>query len=1315
HIHRAMDDDTIDSNDESSQSSNDDTPQKIRSSSNKNTKQTQSQSQSQSTTASTATIAVNNSNNNNKDVKRLMITKMTLENFKSYAGLQEIGPFHKCFTSVVGPNGSGKSNVIDALLFVFGRRAKQIRLNKVAELVHNSEKHKKETTAKVSVFFQDIIDLPGDDYKVVPGTELVVTRTANKKGESTYQLNGEKSTYTIVTDTLKKRGIDLDNNRFLILQGEVEQIAMMKPKAQNPHEEGLLEYLEEIIGSNRYLSQIEESYKAVEAANEKRTTVFNRLKIVEKEREGLEDAKTEAENYLKMEIESIGYRSIMVQIKRHEYERENQTNLEQRQQLEKKLAVEKEKMSETRTKLKQSESTMKAEERLRDDLSKTVARCKDEHHQHEKRAIKIGEDLKHLNTMIKKNDAVLAEEAKRTQDQTEAIEQLKADIVKNEKESTVLPKKLAEEEKALEKMMQSLKGETAELQAEMEERQKELMPWSKKFSEIKSKVDIQRSEIQVLSKDFNDAQLRLDEATKVLGESKSTATKRNIDITAAKKELEQVKSNLKKAETAIAQMRQEEDSLYAEMKKARVITEELRSQLSESSSRNAVLDRLMRMKETGVLPGIHGRLGDLGAIDKKYDVAISTACPSLDNIVVDTTSTAEKCVDELRRGNLGRATFIILDKIDYLKKQTEKIDTPDNTPRLFDLVKMKDEEMYATAFYYALRDTLVANDLDAATKIAYGSKRYRVVTLDGALIDTSGAMSGGGNKVMRGAMGSRVSDPTEDKKRLAKLDEELKGLDASLQEARTKRTEAQASIEELTKRKAELEVVLPKMEMDIKAAHQKEEELTKAIPALQAQVKQSSARREKVEQLQEKLDVDMKEYDKMKTKVDKIEAEIQEVQNKIVNIGGPSLKSKREKVEQLQQQIDQGQHAITKAHVQIKSMEKSIEKSKKTVELNQAELEENKEKIKQQKQKKKDLDTEATQLSEKYGQAQEDLELKEKELTDLKKERDKLRDLDKKGSYLELVIQTELDDVSKTINEHQEKVNGCMRKFEELNKRKLQSKILDSDPDEPLEILSTERIEEMASEANEINNKIAALEVQLKNSKPNMTAIKEYRKKDEDYKTRVGELDGVTQERDTHRKNYDNLRKNRLEEFMAGFSIITTKLKEMYQMITLGGDAELELADNSDPFSEGIIFSVRPPKKSWKNISNLSGGEKTLSSLSLVFALHHYKPTPLYVMDEIDAALDFRNVSIVARYIQERTKNAQFIIISLRNYMFELADRLVGIYKTENCTKSVTINPKAFIADNNNTNTTSTNNDEDNNSNKSKLSQQSSSSSSQVN
>lgn len=132
----------------------------------------------------------------------------------------------------------------------------------------------------------------------------------------------------------------------------------------------------------------------------------------------------------------------------------------------------------------------------------------------------------------------------------------------------------------------------------------------------------------------------------------------------------------------------------------------------------------------------------------------------------------------------------------------------------------------------------------------------------------------------------------------------------------------------------------------------------------------------------------------------------------------------------------------------------------------------------------------------------------------------------------------------------------------------------------------------------------------------------------------------------------------------------------MYRLITNGGDAELEIKDSLDPFAEGVLFQVRPFKKSWKHMSKLSGGEKTLSSLSLIFALHLFKPSPLYCMDEIDAALDYRNVAIVGKYIREKAKNCQFLIISLRNNMFDLAQKMVGIYKTHDVTKTLTINPE---------------------------------------
>ncbi|KAI6656572.1 Structural maintenance of chromosomes protein 4-like [Oopsacas minuta] len=266
------------------------------------------------------------------------------------------------------------------------------------------------------------------------------------------------------------------------------------------------------------------------------------------------------------------------------------------------------------------------------------------------------------------------------------------------------------------------------------------------------------------------------------------------------------------------------------------------------------------------------------------------------------------------------------------------------------------------------------------------------------------------------------------------------------------------------------------------------------------------------------------------------------------------------------------------------------------------------------------------------------------------------------------LIKSELTELTNSLNKQKydlqdlknekEKLDSVMKQYKDKDKYykdQLKKLKFDSTPPSPP---TEEQLQEMIKE--DLTTEVSVEEERLSVMKPNLAAIEEYRKKEEVYKKRVEEVDKVTGDRDVKKKEYDDLRNRRLTEFMAGFIQITINLKEMYQMLTLGGDAELELVDTLDPFSEGIILSIRPPRKSWKNIKNLSGGEKTLSSLALIFALHQYKPSPLYIMDEIDAALDYRNVSLLGHYIKERTKNAQFIVVSLRNYMFDLADRLVS-------------------------------------------------------
>ncbi len=285
---------------------------------------------------------------------RLMITEMILENFKSYAGRQEIGPFHKRFSSIVGPNGSGKSNVIDALLFVFGKRAKQLRLNKVSELIHKSSGYPDLDYAKVEIHFQLISDDESseDDYKVIPGSQFIVSRTAFKNNQSKYTVDGKNSTYTEVGTLLRQHGIDLDNNRFLILQGEVEQIAMMKPKSQPPNEDGLLEYLEDIIGSNRYVTQIEEAAKTVEQLNELRTERVKRLQISQSDRESLERPRSEAQAHLDRDANIRLKNNLLYQILLHDCNTAINFASEKLEGYRERLKEEKAKLTETEKTLK---------------------------------------------------------------------------------------------------------------------------------------------------------------------------------------------------------------------------------------------------------------------------------------------------------------------------------------------------------------------------------------------------------------------------------------------------------------------------------------------------------------------------------------------------------------------------------------------------------------------------------------------------------------------------------------------------------------------------------------------------------------------------------------------------------------------------------------------------------------------------------------------------------------------------------------------------------------------------------------------------
>ena len=1247
------------------------------------------------------------------DGQRLMILKMELTNFKSYANTVTIGPFDKNMTSVVGPNGSGKSNVIDAMLFVFGFNAKKMRQDKVSSLIHSSAEYPDCQFAKVAVHFANIIDQPDGSYTIVEGSELVVSREARKDNSSSYRVDEKVKQYKEVAALLRTRGIDLDHNRFLILQGEVEQISMMKPKAASPHEDGLLEYLEDIIGSNKLVPLIEESFKSMEELNEARASKLNALKAAEANVSALEGRKAEAESYLAAEAQLRTKRSALFQKHAAASSAAAEKARAEHAELKETMAAELEKGAGLIAECGEMEKAYKKDKKDYDKLAEQLEASRKEFQKFEREDIKYGEEVKADKAARNKARAATEREERKLGEARAELAALTEDIPRLEKEAAELGASQAQASSELEGMYDGLKEQADPLRKKMDDIEKARAPDAEALDGVKAELGLLESEKSLLDKKLADAAAEKDAAAAELAAHAEATARSRDEAKAAEAEEAETAAKVGAAQEAVAQAAEQEKGLVDAEKAARAKYEEAKAakESASTASNNKALKGLLAAKKAGAIPGVLGRLGSLGKVAPQYDVAASTACGALDHIVVDTRATAEACVTLLREKALGVATFIILDKQAELLGgvMAKKFAAPAGARRLFDLIEVA-EPSHAPAFYSAFRDTLVCDDKEKAKAIAFnGAVRHRVVTLDGVVINTSGTMEGGGEP-RKGRIGPSAADAAADGGISdAEIERLLQGATAASQQldgVRARSAEAREALRNLQRDQGKRATHLKKLRMQIEAA-----DATKA--ALEARVSRAASAsglsKEEAGRMGE-LDKEMAKVGKRiadaKAKVDKADEKLAKLQEEVLALGGVRLRAQKSKVETLGEQLKGVEGRLSKARAQSEGSEKGVAKLEAAVASAKEAAEALEEKIKATKAKKAALEEEALEVMRTYEACQAELAEKEEGLQATKAKYEKAKG--KVGSIRKEEARMEgmLDELSAASADADKKAQGWLAKLQQLRdsieesaeeaKKDAAAAAAEGGADaaaegeevdaavsasaaaaeEALRDLSAEELD--ALDVAGLEKEVGKLGDALGAMDGNLGALAEYKVRERERKARLAEFDLVTAERDGKRKSYEVLRKQRLDEFMVGFRIIGTKLKEMYQMITLGGDAELELLDSLDPFSEGIVFSVRPPKKSWKQIGNLSGGEKTLSSLALVFALHHYKPTPLYVMDEIDAALDFRNVSIVGNYIKERTRNAQFIIISLRNNMFELADRLVGIYKTQNATKSVAINPAAF-------------------------------------
>ena len=1062
----------------------------------------------------------------------------------------------------------------------------------------------------------------------------------------------------------------------MILQGEVEQIALMKPKAETEHESGMLEFLEDIIGTSRLKTPLNALSEKVEAANELRAEKMNRVKVVGKELKTLEVAKNEAIKFLETENEITLNKSKYYQFHTN---RANEDKEEVQAEFDRANAIYQEAMNEIKKIADEKEKGEKELDEKRkecDEIDKECQKLHKEFEDFEKKDLQLKNTIKTTKEKGKKTDVDLEKEKTKLENLQKQPEETEKKIGEKRTRKDQLENELAIAQKNLDKAMTEIKADTEPLQKKKDELEAKKIELQEGLNRARTNMDLKEKELHLYQNSEKNAKAKLQDARARLDRTIATETSVKSKLEKLNTEIPKIEQELQNSQTELTHLENEKVKVNQEYQITNAKYEELRQSEAHFRSNNKVLNAIMKARKTDTnlngLTGILGRLGDLAGIDKKYDIAISNACGCLNHIITETADEAHEAIKFLKANSIGQTTFIGIDKFTRGTRIREQTQYPEDVPRLFDLIKFIDndqKEKIRSVFYRALGETLVAKDWDQAKRVAWGyDARYRVVTLNGEIFDAHGAITAGG-RPRSGLMGASATVFEVDQQEIRRQGEHVQQLKRRLDEIRNKQEIIRKNIDLFNADLKQMKEQVPICQVELQEHQKMQDKLKETIKDREQEAKKSVVDSNRLKQYEDDFERAKQEFEEEDERFSSVNNEVTELSDKIDDILSKKIGTGKKQVRELKDQLEFLKTDISKAEVSLKTVARNIEKSKDKIKNMEEERETLIKTLEEAKKNFKENENLAKECAVKYEEVSKQKDEKAIEVKKLQSEINKIKTKEAEARSQNLDAKLELEQQQTRVKEKESQVEKWTKKMQELKLNEIDNK-----PAE-IPILDKEEIEKL--NPNSIQKEIDRLEGELKKMKPNMAAIEEYKKKETVFYERSIELEQVTQQRDKFKDCYEEVRMMRLNEFKEGFLSITRKLKEMYRMITMGGDAELEYIDSLDPFSEGITFAVRPNKKTWKKISNLSGGEKTLSSLALIFALHYYKPSPLYFMDEIDAALDFKNVSIVAHYIKDRTKNTQFIIISLRNNMYELANRLVGIYKVSNCTKTVTFNPDA--------------------------------------
>ena len=1174
----------------------------------------------------------------------MRLKKIELQGFKSFADKTEI-VFLDGVTTIVGPNGSGKSNISDALKWVLGEQSvKTLRGSKMEDVIFaGTQARKKVGFAEVSMYLDNTDGTLPVEYK-----EVVVTRRVYRTGESTYLINNNECRLKDVQELFMDTGVGKDGYS-IISQGKIDEILSSKSEERR-------HIFEEASGIVKYRTRKEEACKKLNNTNITLERVSDILNEIENVIGPLEKKASTAKKYLILKDELKKYDVVsflkLVSENADSLKKLDDTIYTFEQDIEKQL--------------KASNDLEQKKEELKERLGQIVQKIEETQDKY----FKLQTETEKLNSKIELEDGIIKKDKQNIQRLNDEIKEdidkislLKEEITKRMEKKEAMSSNKIKFENELNEKMNSLN----KIMETLDEKGVVIEKIKRKIDEANDRKYDLKVDISSMEATYEANEKQIEEKKKQKDKNISLKDSINVQkddiylsILNKTKERESVDKNITAINDNKRKLQEKYDGRKNEIQK---LNQEIMTKTSKlnylvniekenEGYYKSVKEALEYSKND---ENVYGTLASLISTDEKYEYAIEIALGGyIQNIVCKTEVEAKKVIEYLKENMLGRVTFLPLNSL-----KDVRFDIKNKAQRINGYIGIASELVrydakYSKVVNLALGSTIIVDNLDNAINMSKILKSSaKIVTLSGEQIATTGSITGGktshksagliGRSEKIASLKTLIASETEKYNSLAKESntvlDEIKSLEKLIEQEKVKKENLNIEIATCNQKYENIKNEIDKLESNKEATQNLIDNLENENKIYKEKIDEFLEEIKKIEEENSKEQVAVDEYAKFnKEKQQEIDFLNEDIVNLKISLSSfdESITSLDEMKEKIEQDIKNFEFGIERKNEQIVILNSTIEESQKKINIA-------KEKIKEQITFKDEYVKITENLKSEKSNIEKSQENVETSILEGVKRVEKLKDEKSKVESKKIKFDIELENIkNKMWDEYELTVSSAKKLSESIDENIKNMDIKNINKNSDL-------VKKEIKDLGEVN--VSSIE-EYKNTKERYDFISKQKVDLEETKTKLNNLIA----------NMTSIMKN---QFSKQFKLITENFDETFKELFGGGKAELKLSDENNILESGIEIEVQPPGKKLQSMMLLSGGERALTAISLLFAILKLKSPPFCILDEIEAALDDVNVHRFAKYIQKYSKNTQFIVITHRKGTMEVASSTYGVTMQE--------------------------------------------------